>query len=752
MFFSITKVTTEREMLQSEGTFKQKNMVVVITGLMEAGKTTLLHQLFGEPLPEKYTSTGVTNQPWRGLTPYMAKANENEFKLLKNHDDIFELVAKVEINTSNEEKVVQTAKREKVPSIQQKKEEKVDQTAQPAKRGKAPSIQQKEKEEKVDQTGQPARENDVSILRQKEVHANSTELPKDGDGEEERHEHISPESTKPPEEISGEGMGQVVTKNPVNKEMPLSFKEMIEKIRKNPKKYYGKLEIVHMIDTGGQPECLEIMPFLIHNAHLILLVVDLSVSLDECTIPTFHVDDQGIKKKSLLTRNRELIQQLSQTLVAAQGEGNDTSPSIFVIATHKDKVEDEEKLKTLKEKLNTLIMEHLPRNSVYTEAKDKSVFDIDLLDPDKRTLNKIRERVTQQMKEMKELDVPLSYVMFEREAMVHMKELKRTVNVLKLEECFDLGRRLKMNEDAVKNALKYFNKNNIMLFFEEIGQGLVFLDQNTLIDFVNTVIFFSYEAANRDQGQILQPNERDSLSKGFITEAILKRMQHIFVPEVFEACHAIKVFEYLYIIAKNSESEYIMMCLLPRLSMKELKSRKLVFTTCHPVQPLRLDFGIGDPPHWKQCCSPSGCFGSTIACLIATFNWRVCTDVLYDQAPVCFYHDIAILCPKELSLEVTLVNKTKHFEVYVGVDPENRDEYKVLPEIRSEIIEAVEKVLKTMKVKLSVAEGFECECENTKYLKTRCKCGLKEEFESLWIKAEPGMFYIIIDRCCMVGM
>ena len=746
-FSLFTKVTIE------EGTFKQKNMVVVITGLMEAGKTTLLHQLFGEPLPKKYTSTGVTNQPWRGLTPYMAKANENEFKLLKNHDDIFELVAKVEINTSNEEKVVQTAKREKVPSIQQKKEEKVDQTAQPAKRGKAPSIQQKKKEEKVDQTGQPAREKDVSILRQKEVHANSTELPKDGDGEEERHEHMSPESTKPPEEISGEG-DQVVTKNPVNKETPLSFKEMAEKIRKNPKKYYGKLEIVHMIDTGGQPECLEIMPFLIHNAHLILLVVDLSVSLDECTIPTFHKDDRGIKKKSLLTCNKELIQQLSQTLVAARGEGNDTNPSIFVIATHKDKVEDEEKLKTLKEKLNTLIMEHLPRYSVYTKAKDKSVFDIDLLDPDKRTLNKIREKVTQQMKEMKELDVPLTYVIFEREAMVHMKELERTVNVLKLEECFDLGRRLKMNEDAVKNALKYFNKNNIMLFFEEIGQGLVILDQNTLIDFVNTVIFFSYEATNGDKGQILKADERDSLSKGFITEAILKRMQHLFVPEIFEACHAIEVFEYLYIIAKNSENDFIMMCLLPRLSMKELESRKLVFTTCHPVQPLRLHFGIGDPPHWKQYCSPSGCFGSTIACLITTFNWRVCTDVLYDETPVCFYHDIAILCPKELNLEVTLVNKTKYFEVYVGVDPENRDEYEKLPAIRSDIKEAVGEVLKTMKVKLNVAEGFKCNCKNTKYLKgnyARCRCGVKGESESLWIKAEPGMFYITIDGRCMVG-
>ena len=750
MFFSITKDTTERDMLEKEGKFKQKNMVVVITGLMEAGKTTLLHQLFGEALPEKYTSTGVTNQPWRGLTPYMMDANENKFRLLRNHEDVFELVAKVKINTSYEE-------------IQ--KEEKVDQSAKPTRRGKVvqtakrenvPSIQQKKKEEKVDQTAKPARgEEVVSIL----VHANSTELPKDGDEEEAiaRHEHVSTESTKLPvaEEISGEGMGQVVTNNPVNEEMPLSFKEMAEKIRKNPKKYYGKLEIVHMIDTGGQPECLEIMPFLIHNAHLILLVVDLSVSLDECTIPTFHKDDSPFKKKSLLTCNKELIQQLAQTLVAARS-GNGTNPRIFVIATHKDKVEDEEKLKTLKEKLNTLVMEILPHDSIYTKAKYKSVFDINLLDPDTDTLSAIRKTVTQEMKKMKELDVPLSYVMFEREAMVHMKELNRTVNVLNLEECFDLGRRLKMNEDAVKNALKYFNKNNIMLFFEEVGQGLIILDQNTLIDFVNTVIFFSYEAANEGQGQILVATQRKFLSKGLITEELLKIVHNDFVPEIFEACHAIKVFENLYTIAKNSENNYIMMCLLPRLSVKGLESRKLVFTKydSHPVQPLRLGFGIGDPPQWKQYCSPSGCFGSTIACLITTFNWRVCTDVLYDEAPVCLYHDMAILCPKELSLEVTLVNKTKYFEVYVDVDPENRDEYMELPAIRSEIKEAVGNVLKTMKVNLSVAEGFKCDCDDIKYLKrnyARCKCGLKEEFESLWIKAEPGMSHITIDRCLILG-
>ena len=58
-----------KQALENEGSrVKQKNLVVVITGLMEAGKSTLLKRLFGERPPDEYTSTGVSEGPWRGLT------------------------------------------------------------------------------------------------------------------------------------------------------------------------------------------------------------------------------------------------------------------------------------------------------------------------------------------------------------------------------------------------------------------------------------------------------------------------------------------------------------------------------------------------------------------------------------------------------------------------------------------------------------------------------------------------------------
>ena len=73
-------------MLQKEGKLKQTNLVVVLTGLMEAGKTTLLHRLFGKDLPDRYNSTGIAERSLRGLTQYLCSAdNNNRFSLFSAH-------------------------------------------------------------------------------------------------------------------------------------------------------------------------------------------------------------------------------------------------------------------------------------------------------------------------------------------------------------------------------------------------------------------------------------------------------------------------------------------------------------------------------------------------------------------------------------------------------------------------------------------------------------------------------------------
>ena len=739
-----------KEMLQKEGTFKQKNMVVVLTGLMGAGKTTLLCRLFGKEPPAEYNSSGVVERSWRGLTQYIL--DMNKLQLLDNHEDIFELVARVKKTLGKNELGNDNDKTEKNDEV--KHDDKTDKSKHVEHDDKTDEINNGDKteikhDEKVDQR-EDMNEADQSTQETKDsvMGATSEGLQDESKADViEKKDSQDDEPTATPEErdeSSKEFISQVEEKENAS---PPSFDEMVRKIRENPEECHGELEIVHMIDTGGQPECLEIMPFLIQNANLILLVVNLSISLDKCTVPTFHKDHTGFEKRNLLTSNGELIKQLAQTVMAAQTETQSRKVKILIIATHKDSPLKEDN----STELEILAKDIFPHDSLY-----KDVIYVELQEPDEDTqkaLPKIHKVIQDEMKAMKEDNIPPSFVMFEREATLHIKEIERKMAVLNLDECLEIGRKLHMKENVVKAALTHFHENNLFLMLENIGQGLVFLDPKTLLDSVNRIICNSY-MVSRENGLMLTVEESKSLPKGVITEELMRKMNDRFVTGIFDPHDAITVFENIFVIARYSEaqcseSKYIMMCLLPRLSAEEIKSRKLVFTMCDPARPpLRIDFGVGTPPDWQQYCSPSGCFGGTIACLITKCKWKICVDKIFDkifdQAPVCLYHDMAILFPDKLNIEVTLINKTKYFEVYVDVDPEYTHQYNELPAVRNEIMSAVEEVLKTMKVNLIAAEGFECDCESTKYLHEKppfCKCGLNEKTESLWIEAKPGMIH-----------
>ena len=72
----------------------------------------------------------------------------------------------------------------------------------------------------------------------------------------------------------------------------LSTKSMASFVQKSIKSTEAWiLELIHMIDTGGQPEFMEVMPSVVHNSNLTLLVLNLLHSLDEC--PKLSLNEEG---------------------------------------------------------------------------------------------------------------------------------------------------------------------------------------------------------------------------------------------------------------------------------------------------------------------------------------------------------------------------------------------------------------------------------------------------------------------------
>ena len=670
-----------KTLLQEEGEFQQKNMVVVITGLMGAGKTTLLHWLFGKTPPPEYESTGTAEQAWRTLAHHTV--DMKEFRLLEL-EDMYKLVAKA---------------KKKVPSEKSTKETKT------------------------------------------QNHQNTTR-------ESPNTSHLSPRESKTEGLVQDEstederGLEEEQTAHSIGK--------MAEKIRENPKELCAELELVHLIDTGGQPECLEVLPTVIHNADFVLLLVDLSKGLDECISPKLHKKGFEFKKSSLPTTNRQMIEQLAETMAGRSGS------KVIVIATHKDQIAKENQQYFIGE-LSKFVGQALSDDALIPKTTSQNVFDIAFRGNEdvrerESILDIVRESIRRQVSHTTPVPIPVSFVLFEEEIMQYKQGAQN--GVIKLNECLEIGKKVEMSEVAVIAAVKYFHENNILLYFESVGSGLVFTDPTTLINFVNMLILLSYRIFNEEHSNpFLSKAEIKDLKQGMITEEILKHedLASSFAPGVFDKNDAIEIFQSLYIIAKATfspeiskslanKSKYIMMCLLPRLEQKEVEHQLMRFGQ---TKPLLLHFGKGSPPDLELCCSPIGSFGSIIACLISKFNWRICTDI-DKQQPECLYHDIAMLQPSRKSLEVTLVNKTKYFEVYVDLNGEK--ECEVL-QVRNDIRHATKLVLKTMQLELNVAEGFECTCgrwekQHTQFLIKDSENSKEYTFSKEGCRGEPNIFWI----------
>ena len=707
---------------------------MVLTGLMGAGKTTLLHRVFGKDLPEHYNSTGVAEKSCRGVSMIPSSStdpgveawcarglkqytvNMKEFKLLESPKDLLELVAQIKLvyldtqydsdakpethtNTAQDSKETSSVMDEKLTENQLRDEE----------HKAVPSTSVKEPADELQ-----LQDTSFKMVEQTETHA-----------------HVPSESHAGNES--------------------LSFNKFVNMVRMNPNKCYGELKIVHLIDTGGQPECLEVMPTLVHNSDLILLVVDLAKHLDEYTVPTFHKQDREYTKERLLTCNKQIIEQIAQTMAGH------TNSKMLVVGTHKDEAAKQLYLPTNLKELDKFTEKIIAPESLIPKAKDQNVFDIDLLHADKtdETLKSICDNIVGI--EAKPVDIPASFVLFENDALQYLSEQKeRKVKVMNFKECVQIGSKIFMTENVVNAALQYFHRNNILLFFPDIGTGLIFFDPNALISIVNTIIRFSYMVMEgKESKSNITKDDINSLPEGIITEDLLKHkdLADIFVPGLYEPYHAIDILKKFFILAERdfgeesgdgSKIKYMMMCLLPRKPVEKLEPLKFF----KGIQPLLLHFGRSSRPGMNLCCSPSGSFGNMIACLISEYYWSIVTDK-DDKEPKCLYHDAAMLHPKESKLEVALINRTEYFEVYVDLKGEHECQALL---VKTDIYNAAKSILEKMEISLHIFQGFNCTCglktvPHIKYFITdsetclKCKYGHKGESEIFWIGEGQGMYY-----------
>ena len=506
-------------------------------------------------------------------------------------------------------------------------------------------------------------------------------------------------------------------------ESPTS-QEMVRLVKEaNTSKKEMVLELIHMIDTGGQPEFMERMPCLIHNANLAVLVVNLLYSLDEHPPVRFHVKGVAYKREMPSQYStRQMIRKLAATLQAKRSSHKKGSFfQILVVATHRDCVKGD--LKARVDALNRELRDSLLptyRDKLITYSKHQIAFVLNLKDPDdndKMALELIRSKVRDNTHVLgKVIDIPGSFFMYEQDLLKYAAKNER--GVLSLKECLDLGARLKMEDEVVQAALIFFHRNNTFLYFRKVLPNLVFVRPQVPLDFVNAVVLFSYKISDGCSHGILA-DISDSLENGIITEELLScdEFSACFVPGLYGPREAIELSCHTFTLAPLSrkkwsgpstksqhlalpdskKDKYLMMCLLPPIPDEKLNQ---YIPPSADMTPLVVKF--------TDDSVPLGCFGSIISCLLSLYNWDIFRND-DDDSPECLAHNIAMLvCPTPtVYLKVVLVDTADYIEVHVNKAAN-------LPQVRKEIFGAITKVFDIMHITdstIEVSPGFLCPCK-----------------------------------------
>ena len=652
---------------------KQRDLITTIIGITGSGKTTLLCRLFEEELPKKYSSTGVLGKkPFRGLLHRITQLGSLK---LSSHDQILEFLAPLLTAGVPEANILSLAETLTQEHISEPTSSPSEDTVSPA---------------------QPQ----------------SSASP-------------SPAATTTSTSSASQSPTHTVTQT----EKSFAKEAMVEHLRfSSAPKQDRVLELLHVVDTGGQPEFMEVMPCLIHNSHTIALVVNLAQSFDDHSQMAFHEDGRKFKRPHpFVLTNRQMILQLIRTMQAKRSTTEGQQFNIIVIGTHRDKLWFESRaIAAVNRELQHIFLPAFKKELIMYRPPEEILFPVNSLKPnqdDESMFQKIRENISDASLGEK-IDMPPSFFMFEQDTIRYAKQQGR--EIVSFDECMEIGSLLKMNREMVSEALIYFHQHNILLYFPDILPKLIFTDPQTPLDFVNRIIIFSYKVLAGCFSS-LPADYTSSLKNAIITEKMLhhESLSKCYIPGLYQLEHAIKLFTHLCIIAPLNSSEpsddkvqseeqsqdsdqptpkpssnkkYLMPCLLQDLtSIKKFLPRSPVAV-----------FVV----HFSDNCVPNGTFSGSISCLLSVHGWEICQKE--HDTPQCLAHNIVTLHDPTMPAKITYVNTTQHFELHVACS-DAKAYASMFPKIRNTIFSAIQTTFIVMRFKrVVIQDAFHCNCHLSK--------------------------------------
>ena len=449
------------------------------------------------------------------------------------------------------------------------------------------------------------------------------------------------------------------------------------------------VKLVHFIDSGGQPQFLELLPAFVQHLSAILYAVNLSELLDHH--PMIYFYGQDCKPLGEPYQSPSSHKQVLHQCVRATYTG-DAHPQVFVVGTHRDKENECAEQKKDKDKIITQIV---PPECLVEKNESEVIWGVNGIKPDlndQDVANHLRQAIVGHCSnDASSPLLPMKWFVLE------MQITRSAVQgVLSHSKCLQLAQRLGINELGLEAALKHMVKYNLFLWYHKIPQlrDVVISDPQVILKIITDLVECKHNLAVLDDKGIKSIWRTKFQNHAIVSHEFLahKHFEKHFLGHAFTIEHFMTLMCHLFIMVRlgndsSNGDDYLMPALLnPRLDKWVCGEKEL-------VEPLLVCFPTG--------CVPYGLF----SCLVAFLQHKCCI-VEKDKVPDCLYKDCVRFKHRDFPSKFTIIDSISYIEVHL----ETGDCTRVCPKIRQLIYEGVRRCAKILLYNglQDVNDGFIC--------------------------------------------
>ena len=502
-----------------------------------------------------------------------------------------------------------------------------------------------------------------------------------------------------------------------------------------------KTILLNLVDTGGQPAFIEMLPMLTIGPALYLIFLRLDQELKQSySIQYVSEDNEEVSLGESTYTLQEVIFQVLSSIACFRSDTSSVtslpekqqitshhSQAAMLVGTYKDKLkgspeEVKSKIKqidgALQEDLKEILYTDLfeaDRNLLRYASKDQLMFDVDNMTGSKDEVAKIRKRLEEViLHEFNELPIPASWLMFG----LFLRRMGK--HLVSLSLCEEISRRLQVSD--VREAIWFLHHCiGVLMYYPDVEElkDVVICDPQIVFDSVTELILntFKFEAAGK------AACDKFKQTGQFRFNDILKLSKKL-KSGILPLPQLVKLLEHRNIIAhisspdSSTEEDGAPLSKRPKLASNvPLRSNESVVYFIPAVLPsaqeceLNMSHNSVDPAplliRFKSGIIPVGVFCASIASLVARkdqLGWTLmepqrpgnqCSYSLYKNRVTFRVHI------QGASYDVTMISKPKRYAVHITLvrPPTRRPSHDICNHVLETVCHTLDHVISKMKHK-----------------------------------------------------